>query len=95
MPNGDALELDFRLGGDSSLYCREGWAAPEEGHRWSLGPLSELHFHDLPPKAAYALIVTATPFGGPQRIVFVGNDKHIAEVAVNGLETFGCVISGE
>ena len=30
-----------------------------------------------------------------ERDINAAVDKHIAEVAVNGLETFGCVISGE
>jgi hypothetical protein len=94
MPDEDVLELDFRLGGNSSLYCGEGWLAPETGHRWSLGPLSELHFRDLPEKATYALVFTATPFGGPQRVLVEANDRHICEINVNGSEAFGCLVPG-
>jgi hypothetical protein len=35
-------EIDFTSRGNSQLYTRTGWAAPEEGHRWTDGREAEL-----------------------------------------------------
>jgi len=57
------LDIDFRAGGNSAAFTREGWAEQEPTHRWTLGRESRLVLPAL--GAGCVLAICATPCRHP------------------------------
>ncbi len=56
-----SVVLDFRHGGNSNAFAREGWRGCESGHRWSIGERNLLVLPPLARNRQFALTVDCDP----------------------------------
>jgi len=82
-------KIDFRKGGNATLYEGEGWSVAEQSGTWTLGEASFLLLHlPTPPNTDLYITFTAQPFAPPLRRTFVEqlfvNDSKIAEWKIEG-----------
>jgi hypothetical protein len=86
-PSKVELLIDFSRDGNSKLYVRDGWYAPEREHTWTRGTSSTLELPLIEPGARYALEMLMWPFVVPDKIpdqflAILVNDNIIAKTVV-------------
>jgi hypothetical protein len=91
------LDIDFREGGNSSMFVMEGWSGQEKIHRWTEGTQSALAFTSPPHDHGYALQLLLWPFIVPgklpeQRLRVLINETEIARFNVTHQSFLRCAV---
>jgi hypothetical protein len=67
-PSDLEVSIDFRRGGNSREYIREGWYEAEPNHTWTRGTYSNVMVPLQEPACRYALRIDAWPFAVPGKL---------------------------
>jgi hypothetical protein len=91
------LEIDFREGGNSSMFVMEGWSGQEKVHRWTEGTQSALAFTSPPHDRHYALQLLLWPYIVPgrlteQRLRILVNETEVARFNVPRQSFLRCAV---
>ena len=86
-PSKVELLIDFSRGGNSIVYVRDGWYAPEREHTWTKGTSSTLDLPLIEPGSRYTLEMLMWPFVVPDKIpdqslAILVNDNLISKAFV-------------
>jgi len=81
------LKIDFGAAGNSLGFLDGGWAQPETGFTWAIGPESQVLLRDIAPDADYVLMLDTIPFVHPpavpaQRLIVSVNGTVVGSSAI-------------